>query len=109
MRLLLDENLPRKLVWLLAPAFEAVTVKQRGWNGKKNGELLALAQDEFEAFLTIDKGIKHQQNIVDLDLIVVLVRAGSNDFEDIAPLMEEVKMALALALPGTVVQVPEDL
>jgi predicted nuclease of predicted toxin-antitoxin system len=40
MRLLLDENLPRKVVRLLAPEAEAVTVEQRGWDSKTNGELL---------------------------------------------------------------------
>jgi hypothetical protein len=70
--------------------------------------LLALAQHEFDAFLTMDKGIEHQQNIADLDLILVLVRARSNDVGDVAPLMDEAKAALTSARPGTVVQVPED-
>jgi hypothetical protein len=70
--------------------------------------LLALAQHEFDAFLTMDKGIEHQQNIADLDLILVLVRARSNDVGGVAPLMDEAKAALTSARPGTVVQVPED-
>lgn len=109
MRLLLDENLPRKVVRLLAPEAEAVTVEQRGWDGKTNGELLALAHDEFDAFLTMDKGIEHQQNIAELDLIVVLVRARSNAIEDIAPLVDGIKVVLTSSRPGTVVRVPEDL
>jgi hypothetical protein len=74
----------------------------------REGELLTLAQHEFDAFLTTDKGIEHQQNIADLDFIVVLVRTKSNDVGDVAPLVDEVKAALTSARPGTIVQVPED-
>lgn len=63
MRLLLDENLPRKLIPLLAPEVEAVTVAQQGWRGKENGELIALAEREFDALATMDQGIPHQQNL----------------------------------------------
>lgn len=76
MCLLLDEMMPKRLLTLFSPETQAMTVRQRGWAEKANGELLALAQHEFDAFPTMDKGIEHLQNIADLDLIVVLVRAG---------------------------------
>ena len=63
MHSLLDENLPRKLIPLLAPEVEAVTVAQQGWRGKDNGELIALAEREFDALATMDQGIPHQQNL----------------------------------------------
>jgi predicted nuclease of predicted toxin-antitoxin system len=59
MGLLLDENLPRKLLPHLAPDVEAVTVAQQGWRGKENGELIALAGREFDALATMDQGIPH--------------------------------------------------
>jgi Domain of unknown function (DUF5615) len=68
MRLLLDENLPRKLIPLLAPEVEAVTVAQQGWRGKENGELIALAEREFDALATMDQGIPHQQNLGEVNL-----------------------------------------
>lgn len=40
MKALLDENLPRSLVRLLAPEIEAQTVQENGWSGRKNGDLL---------------------------------------------------------------------
>jgi predicted nuclease of predicted toxin-antitoxin system len=43
MRLLLDENLPRKPVRLFIPEMEAIAVRQRGWSEKDNGELIGLA------------------------------------------------------------------
>ena len=42
MRLLLDEQLPRRLMHRLLEHHAAVTVQYMGWRGKQNGELLAL-------------------------------------------------------------------
>jgi hypothetical protein len=47
MRLLLDESLPKKLKARLAP-HEVRTVPEMGWAGKTNGELLRLAEQEFD-------------------------------------------------------------
>jgi len=41
MRLLLDENLPKRLK-LDFQEYEIHTVRDQGWNGVKNGELLRL-------------------------------------------------------------------
>lgn len=85
---------------------EIVTVAEAGWAGKKNGELLRLAEKEFEVFVTTDKGIPHQQNISRSDLAFVLLRAKSNAYEDLAPLMDEANTAVATVEPGTIHTVP---
>lgn len=79
---------------------------EAGWAGKKNGELLRLAENEFEVFITTDKGIPHQQNISRHDLAVILLRAKSNAYGDLAPLMDEANAALESAEPSTFVRVP---
>jgi hypothetical protein len=57
MRLLLDECVPRKLKNHL-PGIECRTVPEAGLAGKKNGELLSLAEVAgFHALLTVDQGI----------------------------------------------------
>ena len=56
MRILIDECLPRKLRLLLV-GHEAITVAQAGWSGLKNGKLLALAQEGFDVFITIDQNL----------------------------------------------------
>ena len=86
MRILLDEMLPRRLARLFAPEMEAVTVRQRGWGEKTNGELIEAAQEEFDALVTMDRGIPHQQNLTDVDLAIVVLEAQSNRLEDLAPL-----------------------
>ena len=72
---MLDENLPRRLTPLLAPEVEAVTVAQQVWRGKQNGELIALAEREFDAVATIDRGIPHRQNVGGVDLAILLFEA----------------------------------
>lgn len=62
MKLLLDENLPKKLKSDF-PEHEIYTVSDKGWNGVKNGELLKLLlQEGFDALLAFDKNLQHQQN-----------------------------------------------
>jgi predicted nuclease of predicted toxin-antitoxin system len=58
MKILLDENLPKKLKITFAPEREVYTVREKNWNGKRNGELLGLMTlDGFDAFITIDKNL----------------------------------------------------
>lgn len=98
----------RRLKGDFAEGHDLVTVAEAGWAGKKNGELLRLAEREFDALVSTDKGIPHQQNVSRFDLAVVLLRARSNTREDLAPLMDEVNSALGSVEPGTVVRVPGD-
>jgi len=105
MRVLLDENLPRRLLGLLGEDHAAVTVAKAGWKGKKNGELLAAAEGEFDVLLTMDRGIEHQQNLSRFDLAIVRLVAPGNTYEDLAPLMAEVDTAIRRARPGRVLRV----
>ncbi len=105
MRVLLDENMPRALVRLLAPEAEARTVQQEGWSGRKNGRLLAVAAESFDALITTDRGIPHQQNLSRYEIGIVLMEARSNRIEDLSPLVPEAKAALASIIPGAVVRV----
>ena len=105
MRVLLDENLPRRLTGLLGEDLVAVTVAKAGWKGKKNGELLAAAEGEFEVLLTMDRGIEHQQNLSRFDLAIVRLVARGNTYEDLAPLMAEADAAIRRARPGRVLRV----
>ena len=78
MRVLLDENVDRRLKQSLDDEFEVLTVTECGWSGKKNGELLRAAEQEFDVLLTMDRNMEHQQNLSALDLGVVLILARSN-------------------------------
>lgn len=62
MKILIDENLPRSLAAYLED-HDCRTVVECGWSGKKNGELLALADPLFDVLLTLDKNLPYQQNL----------------------------------------------
>ncbi len=104
MRVLLDECVPRKLRPEL-PGHEVKTVAEMGWSGMKNGALLRLEAAEVDVFLTVDQGIPYQQDLPGLDVALVIVRAPSNDINDLRPRMPEVLRALETIQPGQVVHV----
>jgi len=55
MKLLLDECVPRKFKFSLTRyGHLCLTVSEAGFAGKKNGELLALAEKEFDMLISVD-------------------------------------------------------
>lgn len=104
MRILLDENLPRKLAAHLN-GHECHTVVQCGWSGKKNGELLTLADPLFDLLLTLDKNLPYQQNLNTTRIALLIVRARSNRIQDLLPIVPECLAALAAIEPRRVVRV----
>lgn len=104
MRILLDENLPRKLVGCLVQ-HDCRTVVECGWSGRKNGELLLLADPLFDVLLTLDKNLPYQQNLDTKRIAVLIVRARSNRIQDLLPIVPECLAALAIIGPRQVVRV----
>ena len=64
------------------------------WRGIKNGTLLALAEPEFEAFLTVDGSLQYQQNTLAVDLLIVVLKVRSNRLEHVLPLVSEANAIL---------------
>src|SRR5262249_2802202 len=104
MRVLLDECVPRALRKEL-PGHDVKTVAEAGWAGVKNGELLQLAANKFDVFLTIDRNLEFQQNFPGFFLAVVVIHAASNDIAVLRPLMPAVLAALPRAKPGTLTHI----
>ena len=105
MRVLLDEQLPRPLARQLA-GHDVRTVRQQGWAGTKNGELLRQAVAAgFEVFLTADRSLQFQQNVAQLRLAVVVLIAPSNALDDLLPLVPRALAAISRSRPGRVVRV----
>jgi hypothetical protein len=103
-RILLDECLPRRLKAHLAP-HDVRTVPEMGWAGRRNGELLVLAAEHFQVFLTIDRGLVYQQNIKQAGVAVVALAATSNRFESLLPLLPEVLDVIESLSPGAFVRI----
>ena len=91
MRLLLDESVPRRLGTFFPAAYEVRTVPRMGWAGTGNGALLRLAADRgFDALVTVDRGIAHEQNLNDLPVPVVIMLAARNRLDELRPLVPKV-------------------
>jgi hypothetical protein len=105
MRVLLDECVPKALGRSLA-GHSVRTVPQEGWSGKKNGALLALmAAAGFEVLLTVDQGVRHQQNLRSAGVALVVMVSPSNDIADLLPLVPAVLAALTAVKPGDAIEV----
>lgn len=89
MRILLDEDIPRRLGSLLT-GHQTETVPRNGWSGIKNGKLLALAATTFDVFLTMDQNIEFQQNLATLPIAILVVEALSNRMGHLQPLVPEI-------------------
>jgi hypothetical protein len=76
-----------------------------GWGGIKNGKLLALAQEEFDVFLTADRNLSFQQNTTKFQIAVVALVAGSTQLNKTLPLMPQVLALLPRLTPGQVATV----
>jgi hypothetical protein len=104
MRVLLDECVPRKLRRELSE-HEVHTVTERGWSGIENGELLLLAEVEFDVFFTVDQNLKYQQNLASFNIGLIFLVARSNGLKALLPLMPEVREVLKTIKRGEFVRI----
>jgi len=72
MKIIIDECVPSIVKRGLLKR-DVVSVQDMGWAGIKNGELLKLVAAEFDVFVTSDKNLRHQQNLTDIDVAILLV------------------------------------
>jgi hypothetical protein len=98
-RVLIDEcvdwRLSRDLI-----GHDVKTARQAGWSAIKNGELLALASQQFDVFVTVDRNLSFQQNLVALPIAVIILRARTNRIADLRPLIPALLAAIESAEPG---------
>ena len=74
-----------------------------GWGGIKNGQLLALAQAEFDVFLTADRNLSFQQNTTRFQITVVVLVARSTQLNKTLLLRPQVLALLPESAPGKIV------
>jgi len=68
---------------------------------------LALAENEFDLFITVDRKISTQQDLTKFKIPVLLIRARTNRLEDIRPLVPELLKTLAGVRAGTLTAIGE--
>ena len=99
MRVLIDEcvdwRLSRDVI-----GHDVKTARQMGWAAIKNGELLALAAQQFDVFVTVDRNLSFQQNLTALPIAVIVLRAHTNRLAHLRPLLPALLAALQSPKPG---------
>ena len=78
---------------------------QMGWVATRNGELLALAEKQFDVFLTVDRNLSFQQHLPRFGIAVVVVHAQTNRLQDLLSLVPRILVALPAAKRGEVTSV----
>lgn len=76
MRILFDHGVPAPLREHLH-AHDVRTAYEQGWATLRNGELLARAQEEFDAPVTTDRHLKKQQNLASFKIAVLVLPTTS--------------------------------
>jgi len=86
MKILLDENIDPRLKNYIDTTNNKITitsVKDMNWLGMKNGELLSRAvENEFDIFISADKQIKYQQNLLKYGINFILLKLQKNNFSN---------------------------
>jgi hypothetical protein len=62
------------------------------WATIKKGTLLALAAEQFDVFVTVDRNLTVQQ-VVSFSIAVIVLRAKTNRLADLAPLVPSLRAA----------------
>ena len=101
MRILLDECIDWRLMRDLGDN-DVKSVRQMGWLEFKNGDLLAIAQQHFDVFMTVDRNLKYQNYIPQLDIAIQVLVSRRNKLEFLRALVPEILEAISDARPGTI-------
>jgi hypothetical protein len=101
--ILLDEGV-RKIIQQRLSHLSISTLKEMGWRGIENGELLDLMKERFTVLITTDKNIPYQQNLAKRQISAVIL--PTNDIPIVGTLLPEIEAALTDLNPGDVVRIP---
>ena len=104
MHILIDECLPKKLKQEL-PTHTVFMVQEKGWSGLENGDLLRVAESEFDVWVTADKNVEYQQNLDRFNIAVVVLVAYRNRLDALLPLMPQLQDVLQVIQPHQIVYI----
>ena len=104
MNLQLDECIDRRLARELT-GHSVKTVPQMGWAGINNGNLLSLAESQFDVFISVDRNLSFQQNLPKFNIAVFVLQALTNKLTDLQPLAPKILAELPNAKAGDVTMI----
>ena len=99
MRVLLDENLDRRLRNHLG-AHQVFTASYKKWDGLKNGQLIQVAEDDgFDVLVTGDQSLVNEQNLRARRLAIVAL--SSVEWRIMKPYLPQIVAAIDNAASGS--------
>ena len=105
MKILFDQGTPVPLRRHL-PGHVVSTAFEQGWSELKNGDLLAAAELQFDAFITTDKNLRYQQSLAGRKLAVVVLPFTS--WPKLQIHLVGIREAVDALQPGDYVELPVD-
>jgi hypothetical protein len=90
-----DWRLAREIV-----GHDVKTARQMGWTTIKNGELLILASQHFDVFVTVDRNLSFQQNLGSFSIAVIVLHARTNRLADLKTLVPNLLAVIESAPRG---------
>lgn len=100
MRVLLDACVPERFARFVA-GHEVTTVRAFfGTTDLDDGPVLDRLTTHVDAFVTVDKNLRFQQNLRGRPFRIVLLRTHSNALENLVPLAPALLVALTEMQPG---------
>ena len=97
MRILFDQGTPVPLKQHLT-GHQVDTAYELGWSRLTNGELLAAAEGRFDALITTDRNLRHQQSTSGRKLAVLVLPTTS--WPKLRGQVQNIVSALASLKPG---------
>ncbi len=105
MKIVFDKCVPRPLRRHL-PGHEIRTAEEMGWGTLENGDLIAAAEQQFEAIITSDRQWKYQQNLAERKLPILVL--PTNYLPAVLELAPKIRAALATIKPGEYLEIESD-
>lgn len=102
MRVLFDTCVRRPLRKRL-PGHDVKTAQEMGWDHLRNGDLIQMAEQGFDALITSDQNLKYQQNLTTRKLGIVVL--PTNHLPSVLQLAPKIALALSEISPGALVEI----
>ena len=101
MKILFDHGTPAPLRRIFSN-HEVSTAYEMGWAKLSNGDLLAAAEKSFDAFITTDQNLRHQQNLAGRRLAILVLPTTS--WPEIQKHTDKVADAVNALKPGDFIE-----
>lgn len=106
-RVLLDECVAQQLRNDII-GHDVKTVRDEGWLGISDDELLANADGRHDVIVTVDHKLPRQHDLTIYRFAVVVLRTRHNRYRDLAPLVPLLLAKLPTLVPGAATTISED-